>query len=188
MLFTCTSGKPVQGKKGSTLIIHTVFAGTMGQQVETRNIQGLLGHRSSSARGLLWQGASVCISNTLRGAERSRGREREGCWHPRPDPASPLAPPPGSSRCGGLAHSRDPRVMGAASPTPARPAAARQDGLRQAYGPDAGKLQRDLGPKFCPQEEPPCSGRRISLHATAVFFQTVAEHPRRYSLLAPGET
>lgn len=119
LLFTCTSGKWVQGKRGSTLVIHTVFAGVMGQQVEAKNIQGVLGHRSSSVRGLPRQGPASVLQTRSKVQTRAKGGSaRTAGTHGEPQLLTShlrlvcLRP-----------HGSAPRVIRATSPTPARPAA-----------------------------------------------------------------
>lgn len=62
-------------------MIHTVFVGDMGQQVEKKNILSALGHCSSSAQGIPHRGQCLYFKHSS-DAEWSLERECEGCWHP----------------------------------------------------------------------------------------------------------
>lgn len=83
LLFTCTSGKRVQDKRGSTLIIHTVFAGVMWQQVETKTFRVFWGttpqHKVSHSRGpaSVLQMRSEVRSGAKGGSERAAGTHDE---------------------------------------------------------------------------------------------------------------
>lgn len=86
MLFLCTSGKQFQGKRDSTLMIPTVFAGDRGQQVEKKNILSALGHCSSSARGIPWQ-ESVSVLQTLSRCRVEPGEGVQGLLAPTESPS-----------------------------------------------------------------------------------------------------
>lgn len=179
LLFPCTSGKQLQGKRGSTFMIHSFCrwqgaAGVKEKHSECFGALILLSMRSSMA------GASVCTSNTLqmqsgawRGSVRAAGTHSESqlshshfCLPVAAVGDFPMAWPRGWS-------------ITATSLTPAHPLTVGRDGLHEVYGPNVGTLQRDLGSKFCLQKGPACSWGRISLLAASVFFQRIARHPHR---------